>query len=120
MRSFPTRRLLFLNINRFPKLTTSCKSDVFVFNDHKEKSDLHNVPRGRGQKSPLAQRQAGSSSGEEVGLEGLEGSNVVYLHLFIHTGGHHVPARRRTQRHCSLVDKEETAVHVDQRREMAK
>lgn len=56
-------------------------------------NDLNNIPRGCREKPPLAQWQTGCSGREEVGLEGLEGSNVIYLQLFIHSRCHHVSER---------------------------
>lgn len=58
---------------------------------------LNNIPRGCRQQPSLAQWQTGSSSRDEVGLEGLEGSNVIYLQLFIHARCHHVAAKREAQ-----------------------
>lgn len=54
-------------------------------------SDLDNVAGGCRQQTPLAQRQAGSSGRQEVGLEGLEGSDVKHLQLLVHARRHHVP-----------------------------
>lgn len=56
-------------------------------------NDLNDVSCGCRQQPSMAQRQTGSAGWEEVGLEGLEGSNVVHLHLFIHSRCYHVSAK---------------------------
>lgn len=80
---------------------------------------LNNIPGGCRQQPPLAQWQTGSSSREEVGLEGLEGSNVIYHQLFIHARCHHVSAKRGDHNrlvsggpwgHCSSLLKTENVI----------
>lgn len=53
-------------------------------------SDLYDVPGGCGQEPPVAQRQTRCSSRKEVGLEGLEGPDVKYFQLLIHSRCDHV------------------------------
>lgn len=53
-------------------------------------SDLYDVPGGCGQEPPVTQRQTRCSSRKEVGLEGLEGPDVKYFQLLIHSRCDHV------------------------------
>lgn len=66
-------------------------ADLFLKEKRAEcDSDLYDVPCGCGQEPPVAQRQTCSSSRKEVGLKGLEGSDVKYFQLLIHSRCDHV------------------------------
>lgn len=60
-------------------------------------ADLNDIACGCRQQPSLAQWQTRGSSGDKVGFEWLEGSNVIDLELFIHAWCHHITAKMGEQ-----------------------